>query len=149
MRTKLIALFLLLGLSQTCTATEGLISIESNHSVSETLDNLERILLEKRFKIIARVNHGAAAKMAGIELRDTELLIFGNPKAGSPLMVCQQSIAIDLPQKALASLDAGGKVWLSYNDPAYLQARHNVDGCGDVFTRISKALNNFALAATH
>ena len=149
MSTKLITLFFLIGLAQATTAAEGLISIESQHSVSETIDRLERILQDKGFKIIARVNHGAAAKKAGIELRDTELLIFGNPKAGSPLMLCQQSIAIDLPQKALASLDAGGKVWLSYNDPVYLQTRHEVDGCDAVFAKISGALNNFALAASH
>jgi hypothetical protein len=64
-------------------------------------------------------------------------------------MVCQQSIAIDLPQKALASLDAGGKVWLSYNDPAYLQTRHKVVGCDAVFAKITGALHNFAQAATH
>ena len=123
MSTKLIILFFLIGLAQVATAAEGLISIESQHSVAETVDKLERILQDKGFKIIARIDHGTAAKEAGFELRDTELLIFGNPKAGSPLMVCQQSIAIDLPQKALASLDAAGKVWLSYNDPAYLQAQ--------------------------
>jgi uncharacterized protein (DUF302 family) len=149
MRTKLITLLILVGLAQVTTADEGLISIESNHSVSETLDKLEHILEDKGFKIIARINHGTAAKKAGIELRDTELLIIGNPKAGSPLMACQQSIAIDLPQKALARLDAEGKVWLSYNDPAYLQARHEVEGCDAVFTKIAGALNNFASAATH
>jgi uncharacterized protein (DUF302 family) len=148
MRTKLITLFFLVGLAQVTAAAEGLISIESNHSVSETLDKLEHILEDKGFQIISRINHGAVAKMAGIELRDTELLIFGNPKAGSPLMACQQSIAIDLPQKALARLDAEGKVWLSYNDPAYLQARHEVEGCDAVFTKITEALNNFASAAT-
>jgi uncharacterized protein (DUF302 family) len=149
MSTKLITLFLLISLAQVSTAAEGLISIESQHSVSETLDRLAYILQDKGFKIIARINHGAAAKKAGIGLRDTELLIFGNPKAGSPLMVCQQSIAIDLPQKALASLDAGGKVWLSYNDPAYLQTRHKVDGCDAVFAKITGALHNFAQAASH
>jgi uncharacterized protein (DUF302 family) len=148
MRTKLITLLFLVGLAQVTTAAEGIISIESNHSVSETLDKLEHILEDKGFKIISRINHGAAAKMAGIELRETELLIFGNPTAGSPLMACQQSIAIDLPQKALARRDAEGKVWLSYNDPAYLQARHEVEGCDAIFTKIAGALNNFASTAT-
>lgn len=149
MKTKLITVIFLLCLSQASTATEGLISIESNHSVSETVDKLEQILRGKGFKIIARINHGASAKKVGIELRDTELLIFGNPKAGSPLMACQQSIAIDLPQKALVSQDAEGKVWLAYNNPAYLQARHEVNGCDAVLSKITKALSNFAQAATH
>lgn len=149
MRTKLVTLFFLLSLSHASTAAEGLISVKSQHSVSETVNRLEQILKDKGFKIIARINHGASAKKVGIELRNTELLIFGNPKAGSPLMVCQQSIAIDLPQKALVSQDAEGNVWLSYNDPAYLQTRHQVDGCDAVLSKISTALGNFVQAAAH
>ncbi len=143
------ALTLLLLLPLTALGADGVISVKSHHSVSETLDKLEGILKGKGFKIIARINHGAAAAKVGFEIRDTELLIFGNPKAGSPLMVCQQSIALDLPQKALVTQDAKGDVWLSYNDPAYLQSRHDIKGCDVQLKKITGALRNFARAATH
>jgi uncharacterized protein (DUF302 family) len=131
------------------TASEGLVSIRSSHSVSETIDRLEEILKGKGFKIIARIDHSSAAKKVGVDLRETELIIFGNPKVGSPLMVCELSVAIDLPQKALATRDMDGNVWLSYNDPAFLKHRHDIAGCDAVLTRISGALNKLATAAAN
>jgi len=106
------------------------------------------VLRSKGFTIFARVDHSAGATSAGLELRPTQLLIFGNPKAGTPLMKCSQSIAIDLPQKMLAWEAEDGKVYLGYNDPSYLKERHNTEGCDEVIAKVSGALSNFAKAAT-
>lgn len=126
----------------------GIVSLKSSHSVSATLDKLEAILKEKGMNVFARVPHSEGAKKAGMELRPTELLLFGNPKVGTPLMQCSQTVAIDLPQKALAWQDKDGQVWLSYNDPQYLNQRHGLDDCAEVLKKVSGALNNFATAAT-
>jgi uncharacterized protein (DUF302 family) len=79
---------------------------------------------------------------------ETELIIFGNPKVGSPLMKCQQTVAIDLPQKALIWVDDQSKVWISYNDPRYLEKRHNISGCDEVIAKIEKALSGITKAAS-
>jgi len=104
----------------------GIVDLPSRYSVPETLDRLEAILKEKGLTIFGRVDHSGEAKKVGLEMRPTQLLIFGSPKAGTPLMVAAPSLAIDLPLKALAWQDAQGKVWLSYNSPEYLQQRHNI-----------------------
>jgi uncharacterized protein (DUF302 family) len=104
----------------------GIVDLPSRYSVPETLDRLEGILKEKGLTIFGRVDHSGEAKKVGLEMRPTRLLIFGSPKAGTPLMVAAPSLAIDLPLKALAWRDAQGKVWLSYNSPEYLQQRHNI-----------------------
>jgi len=106
------------------TSVPGLISKPSPHSVSETIQRLSDLLKSKGVAIFALVDHSGEAEKAGLKMRPTQLLIFGNPKAGTPLMVAAPSIAIDLPLKALAWEDAGGNVWLSYNAPEYLQQRH-------------------------
>jgi uncharacterized protein (DUF302 family) len=104
----------------------GLINLPSKHSVEETLQKLESLLKEKNIMVFARVDHSGEAAKLGMEMRPTKLLIFGNPKGGTPLMQATPTIGIDLPLKALVWQDAYGKVWLTYNDPAYLQKRHNV-----------------------
>ena len=104
----------------------GIVSLASNHSVDQTVVKLEEMLPAKGVKLFALVDHSGEAEMAGIEMRPTKLLIFGNPKAGTPLMIASPSIAIDLPLKILVWEDSNGKVWISYNSPAYLQARHNL-----------------------
>jgi len=104
----------------------GIVNVPSRRSVPETLAQLESILAEKGITIFARVDHSGEAKKAGLEMRPTQLLIFGSPKAGTPLMVAAPSLAIDLPLKALVWQDAQGKVWLSYNSPEYLQQRHGI-----------------------
>lgn len=128
-------------------ALDGMINISSVNNVGETTDRLETILKEKGMTIMNRIRHSAGARGVGVELRDTELLIFGNPKVGSPLMQCQQSVAIDLPQKALVWEDDSGAVWISYNDPAYLKKRHNIKGCDVLLGKISKALAGMVKAA--
>jgi uncharacterized protein (DUF302 family) len=102
----------------------GIIDLSSRYSVPETLARLQSILKEKDIKVFALVDHSGEADKAGLKMRPTQLLIFGNPKGGTPLMVAAPRLAIDLPLKALAWEDADGKVWLSYNSPEYLQERH-------------------------
>jgi uncharacterized protein (DUF302 family) len=104
----------------------GMVDIPSRYSVSESLVRLEAILKEKGLTIFARVDHSGEAKKVGMEMRPTQLVIFGSPKGGTPLMVAAPSLAIDLPLKALAWQDEAGKVWLSYNSPEYLQQRHGI-----------------------
>lgn len=129
-------------------AADGVINIQSNFDVKDTANRLERILKEKGMTLFNRIKHSEGASKVGVELRDTELIIFGNPKVGSPLMKCQQSIAIDLPQKALIWEDDQGTVFISYNDPRYLQKRHNVTGCEKVFSKIGKALDGITKSAS-
>jgi len=99
-------------------------------------------------RVFIRINHTDGAKKVGKKLRPTEVIIFGNPKVGTPLMQCSQSVAIDLPQKALIWKDEKGQVWLSYNDPKYLAKRHGIKECIEAIKKIENALRNFANAAT-
>ena len=128
-------------------AAEGVITLPSSHTVEETGRRLERILHEKGMTVFNHIKHSKAAAGVGIELRHTELILFGNPKVGSPLMKCQQSVAIDLPQKALIWEDEKADVWISYNMPAYLVKRHNISGCEEVIAKIGKALAGITKAA--
>lgn len=98
----------------------------SNHSVDETVAKLKGILQAKGVTLFALVDHSGEAEKAGVKMPNTKLLIFGSPKAGTPLMIASPSMAIDLPLKILIAEDADGKVWVSYNDPAYLKNRHNL-----------------------
>jgi uncharacterized protein (DUF302 family) len=129
-------------------AIEGLISLPSPHSVSATSDRLVSLLESKGMTVFTRIDHAAGAQTVGIDLRPTTLILFGNPKVGSPLMKCSQSVGIDLPQKALISEDEKGQVWLSYNDPTYLKERHQIKGCEEVLKKVGGALNSFAIGAT-
>jgi uncharacterized protein (DUF302 family) len=105
---------------------EGIIRKKSVHTVDDTVQKLRAILQAKEVKLFALVDHSGEAEKAGMKMLPTKLLIFGNPKAGTPLMVASPGIAIDMPLKILVAEDAAGAVWISYNDPAYLQARHNL-----------------------
>ena len=104
----------------------GLIDIRSSHSVDETVEKLKGILQAKGIALFALVDHSGAAIKAGMKMRPTKLLIFGNPKAGTPVMLAAPSSAIDLPLKILIWEDREGKVWVSYNSPTYLQERHGL-----------------------
>ena len=110
----------------TPTTDNGIISIPSNHSVDQTVEKLKGILQAKGVALFALIDHSGEAEKVGMKMRPTKLLIFGNPKAGTPVMQAAPSIAIDLPLKILIWEDAEGRVWLSYNSPAYLQRRHGV-----------------------
>lgn len=105
---------------------KGIINQPSNHSVDQTVEKLKTILQSKGVALFALVDHSGEAEKIGMKMPPTKLLIFGSPKAGTPLMQASPSSAIDLPLKILVWEDAQGKVWLSYNSPAYLQERHNL-----------------------
>jgi uncharacterized protein (DUF302 family) len=102
----------------------GIIDVPSRYSVPETLARLQSILKEKNITVFALIDHSGEAEKAGLKMRPTQLLVFGSPKGGTPLMVAAPRLAIDLPLKALAWQDEEGQVWLSYNSPEYLQQRH-------------------------
>src|SRR5258707_3922922 len=105
-------------------AVDGLTTLRSNRGPQDTMDRLEAAVKTRGMTIFARVDHAAGAADAGLSLRPTELLIFGNAKAGTPLMQAAQSIGIDLPLKALVCQDASGDTWISYNEPSWLSNRH-------------------------
>ncbi|MFY0614692.1 MAG: DUF302 domain-containing protein [Hyphomicrobiaceae bacterium] len=128
-------------------ASDQFKTIESKYSVKESLDRLSAILTKKGIRVMARVDHAAGAKAAGLELAPTELLIFGNPKLGTPLMQSNRLIGLDLPMKVLAWQDKDGKVRVSYTTPATLQARHNVTGRDKIFATMTKALGGLTGAA--
>jgi uncharacterized protein (DUF302 family) len=148
MRNLFLTLILSALFTASAYATEGMISIKSAHTVAVTADRLEKILGSKGMTLFKRIDHAAGAKKVGKTLRPTELVIFGNPKVGTPLMLCSQSVAIDLPQKALIWQDEAGQVWFSYNDPQYLVLRHNIQGCDEVLKKVTGALGNFAKKAS-
>ncbi len=135
-------------IASTAAAGNGVISVKSSHDVKVTADRLENILNQKGMTVFIRIDHSAGARKVGKNLRPTELVVFGNPKIGTPLMQCSQSVGIDLPQKALIWQDDKQQVWLSYNDPIYLHQRHGLTGCAEVIKKVEKALGNFAKAAT-
>ncbi len=110
------------------TLDNGMIHLSSPHSVAETVTALEEAVSRRGIPIAARIDHSGDAARAGLQMPPTVLLIFGNPAAGTPLMLASPTVAIDLPLKALAWQDADGHVWLSYNSPAYLQKRHEIPG---------------------
>jgi len=113
---------------QAAQVENGIVTISSNHSVEHTVKNLAELLQGKGIKLFALVDHSGEAERVGLKMKPTRLLIFGNPKAGTPLMQSAPSSAIDLPLKILVREDAEGKVWISYNSSAYLQRRHGIPG---------------------
>jgi len=113
-------------ISMTPATNKAIVDRPSNHSVDQTVEKLKGILAAKEVTLFALVDHSGEAEKAGMKMPPTKLLIFGSPKAGTPLMLAAPSIAIDLPLKTLVWEDAQGKVWVSYNSPAYLQERHGV-----------------------
>ncbi len=147
MRKTLLFLFALC-LAVPAFADTGMITMRSSHNVPQTAERLEKLIKEKGLTLFAVVNHQANAEKVGLSLRPTTLVIFGNPKLGTPLMHCKQTVALDLPQKALIWEDAKGRTWLSYNDPHYLARRHEITGCHAVVKKIGGALKGLATGAT-
>ena len=129
-------------------ADNGLVTLKSHNSVTKTLDLFESAVRNKGMMVFARVDHHKGATGAGLELRPTEVLIFGNPKMGTLLMQADQSAGIDLPLKALAWQDEQGAVWLTYNNPAWLVKRHGIHDKDAVVAKMQGALKNFAELAT-
>lgn len=145
---KIVIILVFLLASNAAQAADGLIEIKSANSVKDTISKFEAIARERGLNIFLRLDHAAGAQKIGKSLRPTELLIFGNPQGGTPLMECAQSAGIDLPLKALAWEDASGQVWLGYNDPQFLVARHGARECGPVAANLRKALDGLAGVAT-
>ena len=143
---RMAVLLLLSVLSAPVLAADGLIALKSPHSVKDTMDRLEVAAKGKGLNVFLRVDHAAGAKKIGKDLRPTELLVFGSPQGGTPLMECAQGAGIDLPLKALAWQEAGGQVWLGYNDPAWLAKRHGAGECAAV-PGLQKALAGLAAEA--
>lgn len=144
---RIAAVALLLLMSSLSLAADGLISVKSPHSVKETIDRVEAAAKARGLNVFLRVDHAAGAKKIGRDLRPTELLVFGNPQGGTPLMECAQSAGIDLPLKVLAWQDASGQVWLGYNDPQFIANRHDGKDCGPVTQSLAKALTSLAQEA--
>ncbi len=147
MQTLLLAVISVIFFVPQVYAAKGVVNVKSSHRVKKTADRLESILKEKGMTVFIRINHAENAKKIGKKLRPTVLLVFGNPKVGTRLMQCSQSIGLDLPLKALVWESEGGQVWLTYNDPIYLAYRHGIAECGGVIKKVENALSNFANAA--
>ena len=129
-------------------ARDGLITIGSAYSVRETVDRFKKSATDKDFTIFNQIDHAKGAEQIGKNLRPTELLIFGNPAGGTPLMESTQIVAIDLPMKALFWEDQSGNTFLTYNDPQYLAARHQIICCEDILLKLSRTLKELARLAT-
>jgi uncharacterized protein (DUF302 family) len=145
---KYILGFFMLVFILPATADNGLVKIKSANDVPATTDKLVNALKGKGMTVFDVIDHAKGASGVGIDLPPTTLVIFGNPKVGTPLMKCSRSAAIDLPQKMLIWSDESGQTWLAYNDPVYMAKRHNVSGCDETIKKITGALAKFSGVAT-
>jgi uncharacterized protein (DUF302 family) len=132
-------------IASTAFGADGLVTLKSPHPAKDTMDRFEANAKQRGLNVFARIDHAAGAAKVGKTLRPTEVLIFGNPQGGTPLMECAQSAGVDLPLKALVWEDAQGQVWLGYNDPAFLARRHEASQCPAV-GGLTKALSGLAEA---
>jgi uncharacterized protein (DUF302 family) len=128
---------------------EGLTSIQSTFGLKETMDRLVAEINANGMKVFARIDHAAGAAQAGLTLRPTELIIFGNARGGTPLMQSVQTIGIDLPVKALVWQDAAGKTWISYNEPSWIAQRHGIATSEPAVTNLAAALSAMSRKATN
>ena len=126
----------------------GLVYMPSQYSVAETGDRVEALLEDRPLNLFSRIDHAANAASVGKDLPPTQVLIFGNPNAGTPLMQCSRTVAIDLPQKMLLWEDEDGQSWLAYNNPSYLMARHELAGCEQNIEMIGQALQGLVVEAS-
>src|SRR5467141_3433273 len=134
-------------MSDSLRVIEGLTSIESTFGPKETMDRLEAEIHQKGMNVFARIDHAAGAAEVGLELAPTELIIFGNPRGGTPLMQAVQTVGIDLPLKVLVWQDATNKTWLSYNEPGWIAQRHNIANAERVVNSMGTALSAMARTA--
>lgn len=147
-RIIIFAVAIVFLLAFAASAENGLVQVKSPYDVKTTADRLVNVLKDKGMTVFDRIDHAKNARKVDKTLPPTVVVIFGNPKVGTPLMQCSRTMAIDLPQKALIWEDEEGQVRLAYNDPAYLAERHNITGCDEALQKVEKALQNFAQAAT-
>ena len=136
----IIPVFMMLLLSTSSRAAEGLIAVKSAHSVKDTMDRLEAAAQARQLTVFLRLDHAAGAQKIGKTLRPTELLVFGHPKGGTPLMECAQTSGIDLPLKILVWQDDSAQVWAGYNDPQFLSDRHGARECAPVIQNLRGTL---------
>ena len=134
--------------SDSFTIVEGLTTVPSNFGPKETMDRLETEIRTKGLEVFARIDHAAGATEVGLNLRPTELIIFGNARGGTPLMQAVQTIGIDLPLKALVWKDAAGRTWLSYNEPNWIAQRHSVANAEQVVNNLAAVLNAIVRTAS-
>ena len=127
---------------------EGLTSIRSKFRPKETMDRLEAEIRAHGMKVFGRIDHATGAAEAGLALRPTELIIFGNARRGTPLMQSVQTVGIDLPLKALVWEDASGTTWLSYNEPSWIAQRHNIPNAESIVSKMTAALSAMSTKAT-
>ena len=147
-KIAMLAVLVILALAGTGLAGDGLVRLRSGSDVATTAGRLEKALAARGLTLFARIDHRAGALKAGRKLRPTELFIFGNPKAGTALMRCGQTVGIDLPLKILLYEDEQGQTWIVYNDPGWLAGRHGLNDCGaNVIARITAGLAGIAHAA--
>ena len=135
------------GLLATVPAVADIVRLQSPHSPRDTMDRFEAIVKQRGLTVFARVDHAASAKNADLTLRPTELLIFGNPKSGTPLMQASQTMGLALPMKVLVWQDADGKVWIGYDAPADVAAGHNVPQDHPVLGQVTKAMQGLTAEA--
>jgi len=148
MKPFLVAMFgVFLMVSSATAADTGLITKASKYSVADTANRLEAVLKASGMTVFARIDHHAEAEKVGLTMRPAQLVIFGNPKGGTPLMAAAPTTGIDLPLKALAWEDTNGRVWLSHNSLAYLKARHAITGQDEVIGRLENALETVTTKA--
>jgi uncharacterized protein (DUF302 family) len=148
MRLMMTILFAL-ALPFSAALADELTTKPSKYPVKETVDRLTTALKDKGITPAARIDHAAAAKAAGLELKSTEVLLFGNPKLGTPLMQTNRHVAVDLPMRVLVWEDDGGKVWIAYTPPSTLKTRYKIEGRDDILKTLTGALEAFTSAASN
>lgn len=141
---RILTLAIVMLFASTLQAADGLVRFKSPHSVPVTTERLVSALKEKGMTVFRQVDHQQGAANVDLSMPPTRVVIFGNPKVGTPLMQCAPTTAIDLPQKMLIWEDADGQVWLGYNDPSYLKERHGIKGCDAALNKVAGALERFA-----
>jgi uncharacterized protein (DUF302 family) len=127
--------------SEALANADGLVTIESGFGPKETMDRLEAELRAQGMNIFARIDHAAGARETGLELRSTEVIIFGNARGGTPLMQLDQTVGIDLPLKALVWQDSANKTWISYNEPSWIAQRHGLTKADPVVNKMAALVN--------
>ena len=147
MKMSYIAVLILVLSTAAAGADDGLVKILSAHSVQTTMNSLENLVRNKGLTVFARIDHAAGATKVGEEMLPTQLLIFGNPAIGTKLMTSKRSVGIDLPIKVLIWEEPDGKVWIAYNDPAYLAERHGIDDRDAVLEKMAGAVRGLVSAA--
>ena len=147
MKMSYIAVLILVLSTAAAGADDGLVKKLSARSVQTTMNSLENLVRNKGLTVFARIDHAAGATKVGEEMLPTQLLIFGNPAMGTKLMTSQRSVGIDLPIKVLIWEEPDGKVWIAYNDPAYLAERHGIDDRDAVLEKMAGAVRGLVSAA--